>query len=133
MSREPENLVVQLLRGMRADLAEMRAEVTSDVHSLGADVASDLLALEARQGGEHKQTRDQMVGLRRAVVGYRASVIGHGVIDSELEARLRRVEQHLDLPSSTRPDPVGNVALRIGRSPTRRLGHVAIGGPGARP
>jgi hypothetical protein len=26
-------------------------------------------------------------------------VIGHGVLISELEARMRRVEQHLDLPA----------------------------------
>ena len=27
-----------------------------------------------------------------------ASVIGHGILISEPEARLRRIEQHLDLP-----------------------------------
>ncbi len=86
MSPEPESLVLQLLRDMRADMAEMRAEVKSDMHSLRADVASDLVALEARQAAEHKQTRDQIVGLRRAVVEYHTSVIGHGVIISELEA-----------------------------------------------
>jgi len=65
--------------------------------SLRADVAADLLALETRQEAQHKQTREQIVGLRRAVVEYHTSVIGHGIIISELEARLRRVEQHLNL------------------------------------
>ena len=47
---------------------------------------------------EHKQTREQIVGLRHAVVEYPTSAIGHGILISDLEARLRRVEQHLDLP-----------------------------------
>jgi hypothetical protein len=45
-----------------------------------------------------KDLSEQIVGLRRAVVEYHTSVIGHGIIISELEARLRRVEQHLALP-----------------------------------
>ncbi len=105
MSSEPDNLVLQLLRDLRADMGnvraemgDMRAELKADIHSLRADVASDLLAMDARQAAEHKQTRDQIVGLRRAVVEYHTSVIGHGILISELEARLRRVEQHLDLP-----------------------------------
>ena len=105
MSSEPDNLVLQLLRDLRADMGnmraemgDMRAELKADIHSLRADVASDLLAMDARQAAEHKQTREQIVGLRRAVVEYYTSVIGHGILISELEARLRRVEQHLDLP-----------------------------------
>ena len=99
--------MLQLLHQMRADIggvrtemADMRsvmatkddiAEVRSDMHSLRADVASDLLVMR-------KETSDQIAGLRRAVVDYHTSVIGHGII-SELEARMRRVEQHLDLPA----------------------------------
>ena len=37
-------------------------------------------------------------GLRQAVTQYHASVLGHGILISELDARLRRVEQHLNLP-----------------------------------
>ncbi len=105
MSSEPDNLVLQLLRdmraemgNMRAEMGDMRAELKADIHSLRADVASDLLAIDARQAAEHEQTREQIVGLRRAVVEYHTSVIGNGILISELEARLRRVEQHLDLP-----------------------------------
>ena len=112
MSPEPDNLVLQLLRDLRAEIGDMRAEMAtksdiadlrSEMQSLGADVASDLLGLEAREAAEHKQTREQIVGLRRAVVEYHTSVIGHGVIIGELEARLRRVEQHLDLPRLDAP------------------------------
>lgn len=107
MAIEPENLVLQLLREMRADMAskddirrlddkighldDKIADVRSDVHSLRADVASDLLTMR-------KDLSEQIVGLRRAVIEYHSSVIGHGVLISELEERLRRVEQHLNLP-----------------------------------
>nr|WP_295468325.1 hypothetical protein [Mesorhizobium sp.] len=79
---------------MRADMATKGelADLKAGVHSLRADVASDLLVM-------HKETSDQIAGLRRAVVEYHTSVIGHGIIISELEARMRRVEQHLDLPA----------------------------------
>ncbi|MBX3574485.1 MAG: hypothetical protein KF694_19195 [Mesorhizobium sp.] len=112
MSDEPESLILQMLRQMRAEIGDMRTDVTdmrsvmttkddlkkelagvrSDMHSLRADVASDLLVMR-------KETSDQIAGLRRAVVEYHTSVIGHGILISELEARMRRVEQHLDLPA----------------------------------
>ncbi len=104
MSPEPESLIPQLLRDMRAEtgdigeeIGDLRGELNSDMHSLRADVADDLLATEARQAAEHKQTREQIVGLRGAVIEYHTSVIGHGSLISEIEVRLRRVEQHLDL------------------------------------
>ena len=102
MADQPENLVLQLLRGIRADMAtgfaDLRAELKGDINSLRADVASDLLAMQAKAEAEHKATREQIVGLRRAVFEYHSSVIGHGMLISELDARLRRVEKHLDLP-----------------------------------
>ena len=95
---EPENLVLALLRDMRADLGRMDnkmdnlgADLRSEMHSLRADVFSDLASLE-------KRLSDQIVGLRRAVMEYHSSAIGHGVLISEFEERLRRVEQHLNLP-----------------------------------
>jgi hypothetical protein len=109
MSSEPESLVLQLLRGLRADvanvdakLADAKAELKGDIQSLRADVASDLATMKAENDAEHGATRkhlgDQIAGLRRAVVEYHSVVIGHGVLISELEARVRRVEQHLNLP-----------------------------------
>jgi hypothetical protein len=102
MSTEPESLILQMLREMRADIARLEGnvankddirEIQSDFSSLRADVAADVISLRKELGG-------QIVGLRRAVVEYHTSVIGHGVLISELEARLRRVEQHLDLPEA---------------------------------
>lgn len=101
MSEEPESLILQMLRQMRAEMGDMRtamatkediADIRSEMHSLRVDVASDLLVMR-------KETSEQIAGLRRAVMEYHTSVIGHGVIISELEARVRRVEQHLDLPA----------------------------------
>lgn len=108
MSDEPESVMLQLLRQMRAEMGDMRADIgdirstmatkddladlRSEVHSLRDDVASDMLVAR-------KETSDQIAGLRRAVMEYHTSVIGHGSIISDLEARVRRVEQHLDLPA----------------------------------
>ena len=105
-------MVLQALRGIRAEmaamraematkseLAEFRAEIKSDLHSLRADVASDLATLQAKTNAEFKSVREQIVGLRRAVFDYHSAVLGHGVLITELEERMRRVEQHLNLPS----------------------------------
>jgi hypothetical protein len=105
---EPESLILQFLREMRAELSDVRSDIgdvrsdisqirgdmatQSDMHTLRADVASDILTTR-------KELSEQIVGLRRAVVDYHTSVVGHGVIISELGARVRRVEQHLNLPS----------------------------------
>ena len=107
MAYEPENLVLALLRGIRAEVVDIKSEmatksdladVRAELQSLRADVASDLLAMQAQSGAEHKATREVIDGLRRQVFEYHSSVIGHGMLISELEARVRRVEKHLDLP-----------------------------------
>lgn len=111
MSPEPESLILQLLRDMRAEIGDMRAEMAtksdvadlrSEIGSLRADVAADMIDLRREIGGVRKDLSEQIVGLRRAVVEYHTSVIGHGIIISDLEARLRRVEQHLNLPGTDR-------------------------------
>ncbi len=107
---EPENLVLVLLREIRAEMATKKevaslrselkndiagvwsevADVRSEVKSLRADVASDMMDMEKRLG-------DRITHLNRAVMEYHSSTIGHGVLISEFEDRLRRVEQHLKL------------------------------------
>ncbi len=102
MSSEPENLVLHLLREMRTEMGDMRAEMgdmraqmatkgdlaalsadlRSEMHSLRADVASDLATTR-------KELGEQIVGLRRAVIEYHSTVIGHGILISDLDARLR--------------------------------------------
>jgi chromosome segregation ATPase len=111
---EPASLILELLREMRAELATkadlnsmrsevgviksdmdaLRSELKSDMHTLRADVATDILSTR-------KELGEQIMGLRRAVMEYHTSVIGHGSLISELEARVRRVEQHLNLSYPT--------------------------------
>jgi hypothetical protein len=112
VTEEPASLILELLRQMRAELATkadlnsmrsevgviksdmdaLRSELKSDMHTLRADVAADILSTR-------KELGEQIMGLRRAVLEYHTSVIGHGSLISDLEARVRRVEQHLNLPS----------------------------------
>lgn len=114
LSGEPDNLVLRILSEMRTemasmrvdmatkdDLAELRAEMRSEMHSLRADVASDLATLDAKLDRTRKDLSEQIAGLRRSVVEYHTSVVGHGVLISELEGRLRRVEQRLDIEPET--------------------------------
>lgn len=110
MSDEPENFTLALLRKIdgkvdnlagevadmrkamatKTDIAEVRSELRSEIHSLRADVASDMLSLE-------KRLSDQISGLRRSVMEYHSSQIGHGVLLTEFEERLRRLEEHVGL------------------------------------
>ena len=39
-----------------------------------------------------------LASLRQAVTEYHSSVLGHGIPISELDERVRRIEQHLNLP-----------------------------------
>jgi hypothetical protein len=108
MTEEPVSLILELLRQMRTELGDARSDISdvrSDIGQVRADMAtqSDLTTLRADVASDILTTRrelsEQIVGLRRAMVDYHTSVVGHGVIISELEARVRRVEQHLNLPS----------------------------------
>ncbi len=103
MAEAPENLILQLLRDMRAEMATKNdlAEIAAESRSLRADVASDLMSLDAKIDATRKDLSEQIVGLRRAVIEYHTSAIGHGVLISQCEARLRRGEQHLNLQQDT--------------------------------
>lgn len=52
---------------------------------------------------EHSRKLDGLdygqTSLRQAVTEYHASVMGHGILISELDRRVRRIEKHLNLPS----------------------------------
>lgn len=102
MSEEPENFTLAPPRKRGATLDSLGegvshlrremathgdlADVRSEVSALRADIASDMLGMEKRLG-------DQLAGLRRSVMEYHASAIGHGVQITELEERVRRLER----------------------------------------
>jgi hypothetical protein len=87
VAEQPENIVIEHLRILRGDVGDIKGDVQtlkaemrsqrrematkSDLHSLRADVASDMLTMQ-------KDTREQIVGLRRAVIEYHSTVVGHG-------------------------------------------------------
>ena len=86
----------------------------------GIDIGAvyQLLSEVARKVGDHDRRFDQMdrrfqaidtrlgeviadiSGLREAVTNYHASVLGHGMLISELDERVRRIERHLKLDST---------------------------------
>ena len=84
---EQDNLVLELLRGLRADIGGLKGDVAgvqsrledmatkSDLQSLRADVASDPHTMR-------RDTGEQIVGLRRAVMEYHSTVVGHGTLNS---------------------------------------------------
>jgi hypothetical protein len=78
------------------DLSAEVAEVRAVVGGLNGVVAglSDIVA------GHDRKLDDLAAGLaslRDAVTHYHSSVLGHGMLISELEERVRRIERHLKL------------------------------------
>ncbi|MBV9288641.1 MAG: hypothetical protein JO288_12615 [Hyphomicrobiales bacterium] len=107
MPGEPENLVLELLRNIRADVARVdgkvdavRVELRSEIQSLRAETAAEFVAVRKEMGeqigGLRREVGEQIAGLRRAAVEYHSAVLGHGVLTGDLEAR--RIERPLDLP-----------------------------------
>ena len=113
MTEEPASLILKLLRQMRAELGDVRSDIgdaRSDIGQIRADMAtqSDLRTLRADVAADLLTTRkelgEQIVGLRRTVIDYHTSAIGHDVIISELEARVRAGSSSISTcPRSTRP------------------------------
>ena len=92
------------MRNIRADVARVdgkvdavKVELRSEMQSLRADVVADFVTVNAKIDAVRKETSEQIAGLRRAVVEYHSAVLGRGVLISELEARVRRIEWHLSL------------------------------------
>jgi hypothetical protein len=66
--------VAQDVREMKVDMREMKAEMAQKVDKRDVET------------------------LRQALTEYHSSVLGHGVLISEMEDRIRRIERHLSLP-----------------------------------
>ncbi|MBV1703393.1 MAG: hypothetical protein KGI57_06950 [Hyphomicrobiales bacterium] len=107
MAEEPEDLVLALLREMRGEMKDMRGDIKdvrgematkAELADLRPEMKSGFAAVAADIATLEKQTGEKIVGLPRAVIEYRSAVLGHGILISEFEARLRRLEQHVNLP-----------------------------------
>lgn len=116
-AHEPDSLVLELLRGLRADVADVKDEVVdlradiaakseladakawlkADIHSVRADVASDLLTTRKEHG-------DQIAGLRRAVIEYHSAVIGHACLSASSKRGCAGWNSISISPLSTRTD-----------------------------
>lgn len=79
---------------MRADLGAFKAEVKADLGAVRAEVAD----LRADHGRKLDDLASSVSTLRQAVTEYHSTVLGHGILITELDERVRRVERHLNLP-----------------------------------
>ena len=78
------------LRRLTGQFASVRAEIGI----LRQDTANQFASVRA----EVSTLRAEVSTLREEVAAYHGSVVGHGILITELDTRLHRVEQHLDLP-----------------------------------
>jgi hypothetical protein len=86
MPEQPENLDLQLLRELRADIARNSdrmatkddvARLDQKIDILRVDVASDITGIASDLASVEKRLSDQIAHLRRAVMEYHSSTIGH--------------------------------------------------------
>jgi len=74
----------------------------------GPDIAAvyDLLTQVAHTVSGHDGKLDDLAAdlasRREAVTNYHATVLGHGILISELDERVRRIERHLNLEPASR-------------------------------
>ncbi len=85
--------VLEGQQAMRTDIQEIKGVVNQHTRVLNEHTLT--LAEHGRRLGD---LTGQVSSLRELVTSYHASVLGHGILISELDARVRRIEQHLDLP-----------------------------------
>ena len=85
-----------VLEGQQSAQAEMRL-MRADIQEIKGVVNQHSLAL-AEHGRRLNDLTGRVSSLREAVTAYHASVLGHGVLISELDARVRRIEHHLNPP-----------------------------------
>lgn len=71
---------------LRTEMGGVRSEI-GDIRSEISDIRSEI-----------RDIRSEIGGLRRQVTEYHSSVLGHGILISELDQRVRRLEEHLGLP-----------------------------------
>ena len=76
------------------DSVDIRKEITS----FRARFVSDLAAFDERSREQERRLSDQIDGRRSAATEYHFSAIDYGVLLTEFEERLRRLERHVGLP-----------------------------------
>jgi ABC-type transporter Mla subunit MlaD len=61
----------------------------------------ELAAVVNRHDGKLDDLTTDIAGLREGLTHYHATVLGHGILYSEIEQRVRRIERHLKLDPAT--------------------------------
>ena len=90
--------MIELLRNVQSVMQQLESRVRTEVRALRSDVTTVRAVNEAEHALTRKELNEQFNALRRAVMEYHASAIGHGAMITELEERLARVEQRLKVP-----------------------------------
>ena len=80
------------LLSLQDGMQQLRAELKNDIGSLRSELKTEIAALRA-------ETRADFATLRQTITQYHSAVVGHGILISDLEDRVRRIETHLDLPA----------------------------------
>jgi hypothetical protein len=74
-------------------------DLSAEIFGLSGTVAS-LRGIVATHDRKLDDLAAGLSSLREAVTHYHSSVLGHGMLISELDERLRRIERHLNLESA---------------------------------
>ncbi len=93
-------LLSDVLTGLRSFQEQVAGQFAS-VDARFASIDARFASVDRRFASVESQfasLRGEISSLRGEVAAYHASVVGHGILISELDSRLSRVEQHLDLP-----------------------------------
>lgn len=92
--------VLAIVRGLADGQIAMRAELR-DLTTGQQEFRAELHD-HSRKLDEHGRRLDDLAaglaGLRQAMTEYHATVLGHRVLFSQFEERVRRIERHLELP-----------------------------------
>jgi hypothetical protein len=86
--------IYQLLGPVAADVRYMKGELTG--------IKTDLLIVKADLAGvkmelANKADKSDIADLRHALTTYHSAVLGHGILISEIEERVRRIERHVGI------------------------------------
>jgi hypothetical protein len=86
--------IYQLLGTVAADVRQMKGELTG--------IKTDLLIVKTDLAGvkadlANKADKSDIADLRSALTTYHSAVLGHGILISEIEERVRRIERHIGL------------------------------------
>ncbi len=87
--------IVAMLQQVMASLAEQGRVL----HDQGRVLQEHSRALQ-EQGRKLDGLAEDVSSLRQTVTHYHGSVLGHAFLITELEQRVRRIENHLELPPS---------------------------------